>query len=115
RLLVHKLFAKRCSELKASLCVFIRDGAKQRKLLQALGSWHRDVLSRQLHDPHPAGPKAQLFCGVSAKTNHWFNLYRVQCFAKYLPSDPLDVDHAGRLTLLNSQNPSLLRKLRTVK
>ena len=22
------------------------------------GSWHRDVLSRQLHEPHPAGPKA---------------------------------------------------------
>ncbi|WP_185960127.1 hypothetical protein [Planococcus soli] len=37
---------------------------------QALGSWHRDVLPRQLHDPHPAGPKAELICGISTGENH---------------------------------------------
>src|SRR5690606_3950849 len=32
---------------------------------QAPGSQQRDVLSRCLHDPHPVGPKAKLFCVIS--------------------------------------------------
>ncbi|MFK8793498.1 hypothetical protein [Planococcus plakortidis] len=28
------------------------------------GSWQRDVLSRQLHDPHPVGPKASGWSGT---------------------------------------------------
>ncbi|RLJ90732.1 hypothetical protein [Planococcus citreus] len=32
--------------------------ANKKRLKPCPGSWQRDVLSRQLHDPHPVGPKA---------------------------------------------------------
>ncbi|ANU17464.1 hypothetical protein BBI11_10715 [Planococcus maritimus] len=39
------------------------------------GSWQRDVLSRQLHDPYPVGPKATGWSGTKKLPRFLKSLY----------------------------------------